>query len=52
MLKEVTALLQEYCGLIPKDEQQLQFFLKIVQEHQKKFPDSRKKTLKAIIAQH
>ena len=29
-----------------KNKQQLQFLLRIVQEHQKKFPDNRKKTLK------
>ena len=38
------ALNQEYCGV--KYKQQLQFLRRIVQEHRKKFPDSRKKTLK------
>ena len=31
-------------GLMTKDEQQRQFLLKIVQEHRKENPDSRKKT--------
>ena len=31
------ALIQEYCGLMTKDEQQLQFLVGIVQKHQKNF---------------
>ena len=37
-------LIQEYCGLKTMDEQQLQFLLIIVQEHQKQISDCRKKT--------
>ena len=39
------ALIQEYCGLITKDETQLQYLLQIVQNHRQKYPDSRKSTL-------
>ena len=39
------ALIQEYCGLITKDESQLQYLLQIVQNHRHKYPDSRKQTL-------
>ena len=39
------ALIQEYCGLITKDESQLQYLLQIVQNYRHKYPDSRKQTL-------
>ena len=32
-----------------KNKQQLQFLLRIVQEHRKKFPDNRKKTLQEML---
>ena len=34
-VERAVALIQDYCGLITKHEQQLQFFLEIVQEHRK-----------------
>ena len=42
------ALIREYTvgGLMTWNEQQLQFLLRIVHEHRKKLPESRKKTLK------
>ena len=45
------ALIQQYCRLMTKDKQQLQFLLGIVQEHRKNFPDSRKKTLMQYLLQ-
>ena len=39
-------LIQEYCGLITKDKQQLQLLLRIIQEHRKNFPKSGKKAQK------
>ena len=39
------ALIQEFSGLLTRDEDQLQFLLQVVHEHRKAFPDSNKKTL-------
>jgi len=39
------ALIQEYSGLLTKDEQQLQFVMQVVTEHRKQYPDAEKKTL-------
>ncbi|KAK6185944.1 hypothetical protein SNE40_008071 [Patella caerulea] len=39
------ALIQEYSGILTKDEDQLQYLLQIVQEHRKMYPDSKKVTL-------
>ena len=39
------ALIQEYCGLLTKDESQLQYLLQIVNKHRHDYPDSRKETL-------
>ena len=39
------ALVQQYNKLLTKNEEQFQFLLQVVSEHQKKFPDSRKTTL-------
>ena len=36
------ALVEDFSGRLTKDEQQLQFVLSVVDEHHKKFPDSRK----------
>lgn len=38
-------LIQEYSGILTKDEDQLQYLLQVVQQHRKVFPDSKKKTL-------
>ena len=40
-VKRGVALIQEYSGLMTKDEQQLQFLLRNVKDYQKKFPESR-----------
>lgn len=39
------ALIQEFNGLLTKDEDQLQFALQVIQEHRKKFPDQLKRTM-------
>ena len=39
------ALMQEYNGLLTKDEEQTQFALQVVQEHRKLYPDCRKSTI-------
>jgi len=39
------ALIQEYSGLLTKNETQLQFLLQVVEEHRRLYPDSRKQTL-------
>ena len=39
------ALIQEFSGLLTRDEDQIQFLLQVVHEHRKAFPDSNKKTL-------
>jgi len=39
------ALIQEYSGLLTKNETQLQFLLQVVEEHRRFYPDSRKQTL-------
>ena len=46
--ERVVALVQELIGNITKDESQLQFLLKVVQTHQKLYPDSKKETLSTI----
>ena len=38
------ALIQEYCGLLTKEEDQLQDLLQVVQQHRKMLPNSSKKT--------
>lgn len=42
------ALIQEYNGLITRDEMQLQFLLQVVEDHRRMFPDSRKQTLSMV----
>lgn len=39
------ALIQDYSGLITRDETQLQFLLQVVKDHRRMYPDSRKQTL-------
>jgi hypothetical protein len=39
------ALVQQYSGLITKDEQQLQFALQVVQEHRQRYPNALKRNL-------
>lgn len=39
------ALIQEYSGLVTRDETQLQFLLQVVEDHRRLYPDSRKQTL-------
>jgi hypothetical protein len=39
------ALVQDYSGLLTKDEQQLQFLLQVVEEHRQRYPDATKKCL-------
>lgn len=39
------ALVQEYSGLLTKDEEQLQFALQVVHEHRQRYPNVLKKTL-------
>ena len=38
------ALILEHCGLLTKEEDQLQYLLQVVQKHRKMFPTSSKKT--------
>lgn len=42
------ALIQEYSGLLTRDETQLQFLLQVVEDHRKMYPDSRKQTLSGL----
>ena len=39
------ALIAEYNSIITKSEDQMQFLLQVVQDHRKRFPDSKKETL-------
>ena len=39
------ALVQEYSSHLTKDEDQLQYILQVVQDHRKRYPDAREKTL-------
>lgn len=39
------ALIQEFSGLMTRNEDQLQFLLQVVEEHRKAYPDSNKQTL-------
>ena len=39
------ALIQEYSGLLTRDETQLQFLLQVVEDHRRMYPDSRKQTM-------
>ncbi|XP_043230743.1 uncharacterized protein LOC122386030 [Amphibalanus amphitrite] len=39
------ALIQSYCAILTKDEEQRQFLLQVVEEHRRRFPDVRKSTL-------
>lgn len=39
------ALIQSYCGKITKNEQQLQFLLKVVEDNRRKYPDTNRTTL-------
>ena len=39
------ALIQEYSGLLTRDEKQLQFLLQVVENHHRSYSDSRKQTL-------
>lgn len=39
------ALIQEFSGLMTRNEHQLQFLLQVVEEHRQNYPDSRKETL-------
>jgi hypothetical protein len=39
------ALIQEYNGLLTKDEPQFLYLLQVVEDHRRTFPDSRRKTL-------
>lgn len=41
------ALVQDYSGLLTRDEQQLQFLLQVVEEHRRRYPDPTKKALLA-----
>ena len=41
------ALIQEFSGLLTKDEPQLQYLLQVVEEHRHAYPDCRKQTLSA-----
>lgn len=42
------ALIQEYSGLLTRDETQLQFLLQVVEDHRKMYSDSRKQTLSGL----
>jgi hypothetical protein len=42
------ALLQEYSGLLTRDESQLQFSLQVVEVHRWMYPDSRKQTMSGV----
>ena len=39
------ALIQEYCGLLTRDEDQLQYLSQVIQQHRSEFPNSKKSTL-------
>ena len=45
---KVVSLLQEYSGLLIRDEDQLQFLLQVVEELRRAFPDSRKQTVAGL----
>lgn len=40
-------LIEDYSGKLTKDEEKLQFLLQVVSEHQKKYPDHTKKSIKS-----
>ena len=39
------SLIQEYCGKITRDEDQMQYLLQVVQAHRRQYPDTKKETL-------
>jgi len=39
------ALIQEYSGLLTRDEEQLQYLLQVVEDHRRSYPDCKKRTL-------
>lgn len=40
------ALIQNFCGYLTKNEEQLQYLLQVVEDHRKRFPNMNKTTLK------
>ena len=45
MLKRGVALIEDFSGRLTKDEDQLQFALRVVADHRKKFPVTLKRTI-------
>ena len=43
--ERAVAMVEKFSGSLTKDEQQLQFLMKVVADHRKKFPDACKRTL-------